>query len=74
MFIAQNYVTLYPSNIIKLHILLQVQYPEFVIMMSRPGDEPMERKASEIWDSMLSRLEGTRWEEVLEIQRRISTT
>ena len=51
-----------------------MQYPEFVIMMSRPGDEPMERKASEIWDSMLSRLEGTRWEEVLEIQRRISTT
>jgi len=32
-----------------------LQFEEFVTMMSRPGDEPMERNANEIWELMVSR-------------------
>jgi len=35
----------------------QLQFSEFVSMMSRPGDEPMEKDANEIWNVMLKKLE-----------------
>ena len=48
---------LYLEDTFNLYILLQVQYEEFVVMMSRPGDEPMERKLSEVYEAMTNRLE-----------------
>ena len=36
---------------------LQLQFGEFVVMMSRPGEEPMERNPNEIWELMVKKLE-----------------